>query len=182
LNLIESVNQEMNCLDTNLHLQTLQGFSNNNEEDSDSSDDSEVEVISQTDPLENHIINFNTYLNINLDDDEKDDELNNNTTSTSTVTTTTIDNKECPSNTSDDEIEIKTGSGGIKRKRRQWSAAEKINILNQLEKNGNNKSLTAQQNHCTRFMLSQWQKQKQELLLLSKQKYGKLFKVIKTIM
>jgi hypothetical protein len=172
----------MSLFDTNLHLQTLQGFSNNDEQESDSSHDSEIEVTSEIDDLENHAINFNTYLNINVDDDEKENELNNNTTSTSPVTTTTIDNKQCSSNTSDDEIEIKTDSGGIKRKRRQWSAAEKLKVLNQLEKNGNNKSLTAQQNHCTRFMLSQWQKQKQELLLLSKQNYGKLFKVIKTIM
>ncbi|CAF1393602.1 unnamed protein product [Rotaria sordida] len=145
----------MNLFDSNLHLQTLQAFSNNNEQETDSSDDSEIEVTSEIDDRENHIINFNTYLNINPDDDEKDDELNDNTTSTSPATITTIDDKQSSSNTSDDEIEIKTGSGGIK------------------QKNGNNKSLTAQQNHCTRFMLSQGQKQKEELLLLSKQNHGK---------
>ncbi|CAF4621440.1 unnamed protein product, partial [Rotaria sp. Silwood2] len=129
-------------------------FSNNNEQETDSSDDSEIEVTSEIDDRENHIINFNTYLNIKPDYDEKDDELNDNTTSTSSATITTIDDKQSSSNTSDDEIEIKTGSGGVK------------------QKNGNNKSLTAQQNHCTRFILSQWQKQKEELLLLSKQNYG----------
>ncbi|CAF3524754.1 unnamed protein product [Rotaria sp. Silwood2] len=151
---MQNCNQEISLFHSNLHLQTLQGFSNNNEQETDSSDDSEIEVTSEIDDRENHIINFNTYLNIKPDYDEKDDELNDNTTSTSSATITTIDDKQSSSNTSDDEIEIKTGSGGVK------------------QKNGNNKSLTAQQNHCTRFILSQWQKQKEELLLLSKQNYG----------
>ncbi|CAF0891787.1 unnamed protein product [Adineta steineri] len=163
----------MSLLGTNLHLQTLQGFNKINEEQIDSSDDSEVEVTSEIDEHENHIINFNTYLNIHSDDEEKDDKLNNDSNSVSPDSITTVNDKQLTPAISNDEIEIKTNSGGIKRKRRQWSIIEKLKILNQLEKNGNNKNLTAQQHDCTRFMLSQWQKQKEELLLLTKQNYGK---------
>ncbi|CAF1478988.1 unnamed protein product [Adineta steineri] len=73
----------MSLLGTNLHLQTLQGFNKINEEETDSSDDSEVEVTSEIDEHENHIINFNTYLNIHSDDEEKDDKLNNDSNSVS---------------------------------------------------------------------------------------------------
>ncbi|CAF1109347.1 unnamed protein product [Adineta steineri] len=124
----------MSLLGTNLHLQTLQGFNKINEEETDSSDDSEVEVTSEIDEHENHIINFNTYLNIHSDDEEKDDKLNNDSNSVSPDSITTVNDKQLAPAISDDEIEIKTNSGGIKRKRRQWSIIEKLKILNQLEK------------------------------------------------
>ncbi|CAF4219307.1 unnamed protein product, partial [Adineta steineri] len=109
-------------------------FNKINEEETDSSDDSEVEVTSEIDEHENHIINFNTYLNIHSDDEEKDDKLNNDSNSVSPDSITTVNDKQLAPAISDDEIEIKTNSGGIKRKRRQWSIIEKLKILNQLEK------------------------------------------------
>ncbi|CAF3312486.1 unnamed protein product [Rotaria socialis] len=133
----------MTSSDTELHLQTLTEFSNNDEQESDSSDSSDIEVTSEIDDHENHIINYDAYFNINSDDNEKDEEINNNATTTASAITTIADDKTSSSSPSDDEIEVKSVSGGIKRKRQQWSVAKKLKVFNQLEKDGNNKSLTA---------------------------------------
>ena len=153
---------------SDLHLESLDGFNDHNEQESDSSCDSDVEVTSEVGGVENDVINFNAYCNINSKDDDKDDIQNDATES--------YDKKCSPSpDTSDNDTEIITGSGSVKRKRRQWSVIEKLRILNELEKNKNNKRLTAQQNCCSRFMLLQWQKQKEDLLLVAKEIYGNLF-------
>lgn len=158
----------MYCCEHDLHLKPLNGFNDHIEEESDSSCDSDIEVISEFDDAENDPIIFNAYSNINYNNDDKDDIQNGETDS---------NGKNCSSSpdTSDNDTETVTGSGSVKRKRRQWSVAEKIRILDELEKNKNNKRLTAQQNCCSRFMLLQWQKQKEDLLLVAKETYGNLF-------
>ena len=72
---------EMCSCKSDLHLASLDGFNDHNEQESDSSCDSDVEVISEVGDIENHVINFNAYCNTNSNDDDKYDIQNDATES-----------------------------------------------------------------------------------------------------
>lgn len=107
--------ERMNCVDINLHLQTLSGYNEDNQEDSDSSHDSDLEVTSDIDETESRVINFNTYLTTNFDEYETDDELENNPPSASRCNSITNGEKKS-SNTSANETETEDNSRACDQK------------------------------------------------------------------
>jgi hypothetical protein len=175
---------------TDCHLYTLSQSESDDNNDT-SSDESDLEVISTVDETDNIAISIKDHFN--LDDDEED---NNNEEATD------VQQSYLALNSNDTELDegvddLNAGVGSIdqlslpasssavpnsvmespscKRKRRQWSTTEKLHAIDMLEKAGGNKLFTSKKEGCTRYQLSQWEKQKEDLVQLSKENHGEFF-------
>ena len=86
-----------------------------------------------------------------------------------------ISSSHSPSTTTNDITSggVKTGKSS-KRKRRQWSVEEKLEVLTTFKSN-KNKHQTAAQHGCTRAQLRNWLANEVKLINISKEKKGKAF-------
>ncbi|CAF4016732.1 unnamed protein product [Rotaria sordida] len=184
-------------MNTECHLYTLPQTESDDNNDT-SSDESDLEVISIVDETDNIAISIKNHFN--LDDDEED---NNNEGATDIPQSNSVLNSndtELDEDLNDTELDedlndlnadiVSTDQSSLlasssavsnsveehpscKRKRRQWSTAEKLHAVDMLEKAGGNKLLTSKKEGCSRYQLSQWMKQKEDLIQLSKQNHGR---------
>lgn len=179
-------------MNTDCHLYTLMQTESDDDNET-SSDESDIEVISIVD--ETDIISISTNDHSAIEDDAGDgtnEEEEKTVVQQSSLTLNSNDPEPDEgvddlnnSTLSTDQSSLSTSSLAIsnsveesplcKRKRRQWSTAEKLRALDMLEKANGNKMLTAAKEGCSRYQLSQWQKQKADLLQLSKQNHGTPF-------
>ena len=172
--------------ETEEHLAALPCLTNHlNEDKSDLDEDSCIEITSNVDEMETELIKWTDYLQINSrndDDDDNDDEVpipsvnlvpyssseessdNENTTRLIQGTKNSID-----STASINHSPIATQ----KRKRRQWSVAEKLHAIAYFEKT-NSKHQTAKYMGCATKQLRMWTKNKPNLVELSSRKKGEL--------
>ena len=148
----------------------------NSSEYSSSSDDSDIEVASTFDEQENELIKISNELRLDSDSDESADD--NATVLPQSMTSTHFDVDVHSSE--DDEIPVDgamvdnassitsnndtnaIGRVSRKRKRRAWSVKEKLMAVGHYEKS-KSKHSTAKTVGCTRFQLSQWIKNREEL-------------------
>lgn len=167
------------------HLAPLPSFQEHNY-DSNSSDDSEVEITSTIDPNEYELIQLSAYLRVNSDSGDSDesdgDDKENNSTSNSLVpypSSDDPDNDFCPSdihnskspNTPELLPQSKPITPSTKLKRRQWSIREKLQAISTFEKH-NNKYQTCKDHGCSPSQLRKWIFIKDELQAVEKRKKG----------
>jgi hypothetical protein len=176
-------------MDTDCHLYTLPQMESDDNNDTDS-DESDIEVISVVDETDNIAISIQDHFNLNDDDDEED---NNDKDETDVQQSSSVLNsndaeldedlddlnpdiisndRSSPLASSSTASNSMVESPSSKRKRRAWSTAEKLRVIHMLEKFGGNKQLTSKKEGCTRYQLSQWVKQKEDLIQLSKENHG----------
>ncbi|CAF3624058.1 unnamed protein product [Rotaria socialis] len=165
-------------MNTDCHLYTLRQIESDDNNDTNS-DESDLEVISIVDETDNIAISIQNHFNV----DDDDDEDNNNEGATDVQHLNLVLNSndaELDEDLDDlngdivptDQSSLFDSSSAVfrlmgespscKRKRRQWSATEKLHAVVMLEKAGGNKLLTSQKEGCSRYQLSQWVKQKEE--------------------
>lgn len=154
-------------------------------DESNSDDDSCVEVTSVVDENENELIEWTNYLRIDPDSDEDGDEDDPSTQTKSLVnypsSESSSDNEnssqlshQCASSNNDNITDISSSSTSNiirKRKRRQWTVTEKLYAIARFEKN-NSKHKTAKEIGCDTKQLRTWIKNKDELLKLSSKTKG----------
>jgi hypothetical protein len=174
-------------MNTDCHLYTLPQTESDDNNDT-SSDESDLEVVSIVDETGSIVISIKNHFNLN--DDEED---NNNEQATDVQQSNLVLNSNDVELDEDlDELNADIASTdhssllaslsvvsnsveespSRKRKRRQWSTAEKLYVIDILEKVDGNKLLTSKKEGCSRYPLSQWVKQKEDLIQLSKQNHG----------
>jgi hypothetical protein len=172
----------MNNNDDNLYLLVPAAINCNETLSSSDEDDSDCEVTSMVDERENELVQLD-HLCINSDDTSDDDipVLHHSTISNDPDAPSLEDNEISTLN-----VPIEKSSGTVssygsessstpsqKRKRKAWSIKEKLEAIENYD-NSNNKHSTAKAMGCTRFQLSEWVKQKEELKNLQSSKRGKL--------
>jgi hypothetical protein len=192
--------QAMAYFDLNTHLDDLGDLALGqlSEHSLDDTGDSDIEVVSTVDENDHVLLQLSTILNLDSKDDDEDEDgpesrnpFNSDSASDDDASQQDIDVVKRTSSTTysspvtSSSITMTTPSpstrlqssptGSSKRKRRQWSMAEKLNAIAVLDKNDNNKQLTAAQEGCSRAQLTQWTRRKDELQLLAKQDHGKLY-------
>ncbi|CAF3727125.1 unnamed protein product [Rotaria sp. Silwood1] len=144
-------------MNTDCHLYTLPQIKSDDHNDT-SSDESDLEVISIVDETDNIAISIKNHFNL-----EDDDEDNNNEEATGVQQSNLVlnsDDTELDEDLDDlnadivstDQSSLFGSSSAVsnlmeespscKRKRRQWSTAEKLHAVDMLEKAGGNKLLT----------------------------------------
>ena len=155
----------------------------NSIENSSSSDenDSDCEVTSMVDEEENELVQLD-HLCLNSDDTSDDDNpvLNHLKISTDPDTQSLQDIDISPvdvsieqsSNTVSSYGNEVSGTPSRKRKRKAWSIKEKLLTIEHYQ-TSNSKHSTAKAMGCTRFQLSEWVKQKEQLKNLQSSKRGK---------
>ena len=165
-------------------------------EDFDSSDsDDDVEVVSNLDTQENELVDMSAYLRIGSSaesDDNHDDPSASTLMIGSTCSRSDSENEDHPIDSLDGEVDsatvssslslpptlapdgttVSNTSGTPKRKRRQWSVAEKLKVLNAYE-SSNSKHRTAIEQGCRTAQIRQWKKKRGELVILGTVKNGK---------
>ena len=177
-------------MNTDCHLYTLSEAESDDNNDT-SSGESDLEVISTVDETDNITVSIKDHFNIG--DDEEDnynDEATDVQQSKLVVNSNDMEVEEVVDNLSGgvvpiDQLSLSASSSAVtnsvgesppcKHKRRQWSTTEKLRALDLMEKAGGNKRSTSVKLTCSRYQLSQWKKQKEDLILLSKQNHGELF-------
>jgi hypothetical protein len=154
-------------------------------DESNSDDDSCVEITSIIDENENELIKWTNYLQLNSDSDENSDEDHLTTESVTLVGYSSSEpssddenfsqsSHQPASSNNHNSIDVTSASSSTivkKRKRRQWTVVEKLHAVSCFE-NNNNKQLTAKKMGCATKQLRMWIKNKDELLELSPRKKG----------
>ena len=172
-------------MNTDCHLYTLPQIESA-DDDNTSSDESDLEVISTVDETDHIAIVLKDHFS--LDDDDEDNE---EATDVRPSHLASNSNNTEPNEIGDDPNEVVVSvaqssmppsseaacnsaeeSPSCKRKRRQWSVAEKLHAIAMLEKASGNKLITSKKEGCSRYQLSQWMKQKEDLIQLSKENHG----------
>lgn len=177
-------------MNINCHLYTLSQTESDDNNDT-SSDESDLEVISNVDETDNIAISIKDHFN--LDDNEEDNNNEEATDVQQSYLTLNSNNTELDEGIDDlnagvvsaDQSLLPAASSAVpnsvgespscKRKRRQWSTTEKLHAIGILEKAGGNKLYTSKIEGCTRYQLSQWEKQKEDLIRLAKENHGEFF-------
>jgi hypothetical protein len=177
-------------MNTDCHLYTLSETESDDNNDT-SSDESDLEVISTVDETDHIAVSIMDHFNINDDEEDKcnDEAINLQQldlalNSSNTELDEDVDDQNAAV-VPTDQLSLLTSSSAVtnsvgqspscKRKRRQWSAVEKLRALDMMEKAGGNKRRTSEKISCSRYQLSQWKKQKEDLILLSNEIHGELF-------
>ncbi|CAF1342265.1 unnamed protein product [Rotaria sordida] len=154
-------------------------------EKSDFDDDSCIEIISNIDENENESVKLANYLQLNSDSDEDIDQDYSSTPSATLVDYLSSEVSSDNGNISQSFDQLATSNKQCnidpmftslstivkKRKRRQWTVAEKLHAVTCFEQN-NNKHKTAQQIGCATEQLHMWIKNKNELVALPSRKKG----------
>ena len=158
------------------------------EQDTSSSDDSDVEVTSLFDPDEHELIQLSTYLHVHSDDDDTDEDgeevKKDNRVLQGLVSYSNSDDSadefdliQTPISTSTSNaspiLRWVLTTSSVKLKRRQWSVKEKLHALKTLEKNGN-KYQTCKSHGCSPSQLRKWFSIKQDMESLVNQKNGNI--------
>jgi hypothetical protein len=148
---------------------------------SDSDEDSNVEVTSNVDENESELVKWTTYLQINGEDSDEDDtSVQPSTLVSYSSSDLSSDNENLvlsshpPSSNTHSNIVLSSTSPSTnvnKRKRHQWTVSEKLNAVTRFEKN-NSKRQTAKETGCATKQLRKWIMNKSELLELSTRKKG----------
>ena len=181
----------MSITEDELHLLPFIKFNDLTADSSSSDDDDDdVEVRSSFDE-ENELINMSTFLHISsteksdIDSDDQsssvlapngrcsesdsDNEANPVDNSTSTVSSVVVSPRlQSTTLVNSDQSDA---SGTPKRKRRQWSTAEKLKALATYESN-TSRHRTAVEHGCTTAQLREWEKNKSQLIELLKRSKG----------
>lgn len=180
----------MSMNDGELHLLPFMDNNDFNNSSSESEDDESVEVVSNVDEEENQIVDMTKYLTFSSDDESEiddnvndithndtgldsdsdipDDDVIENHASNECTTNSTSSSLIVAANVSDSNTNINKTS---KRKRRQWSIAEKLNAIKAFKSNGS-KRRTAIEHGCTTAQLRKWVKCENELSDIIKRKKG----------
>lgn len=165
------------------HLAPLPRLTNRlNESESDFDEDSCVEIASSFDETEIELIKWTDYLQINSssDDDHNDDR---DPISPTTLVPYSSSDESSENEDSTEQLQrlnnftnlnssINDLPSTSKRKRRQWSVAEKLHAIAHFEKT-NNKHQTAKYIMCATKQLRSWINNKQSLIELSSRTKGK---------
>lgn len=164
-----------------VHLASLGDLS---ESDSDSSDSFEIhssdEVASSVDETQNELVRLSTRLNIESEHDNDNHEncqwLSQRQSSSSPSTSdveelTNLDPVPLHAESSTNSTEQRKST---KRKRRQWTVKEKLDIIFSFEES-KNKRQTAKKEGCTSAQLRNWIKNKDDLLSIYRKKKGLYF-------
>ena len=168
------------------HLGPLPGL-DSNDTDSDSSNDSEVEIVSIFDPTEHELVQLGTYLSLGSDSGEgsgaEDEEKENDSSSNPLVFYSSSDGSDddihpmatCVSPSSAASLPVREDSHlspSVQMKRRQWSIKEKLRAISTFEKN-KNKYQTSKSHGCTPSQLRKWLTVKDRLQVMAKEKSGR---------
>ncbi|CAF5044471.1 unnamed protein product, partial [Rotaria sp. Silwood1] len=172
-------------MNTDCHLYTLPQIKSDDHNDT-SSDESDLEVISIVDETDNIAISIKNHFNFDDDDEDNNNEeatdvqqSNLDLNSNDTELDEDLDDLNSDIVSADQSSLLGSSSAvsnlieespSCKRKRRQWSTAEKLHAVDMLEKAGGNKLLTSKKEGCSRYQLFQWVKRKEDLIQLLKQK------------
>jgi len=173
-------------MNTDCHLYTLPQTESDDNNDT-SSDESDLEVVSIVDETDSIAISIKNHFNLNDDEEDNNSEeatdvqqsnlvLNSNDVEldedldelNADIASTDQSSLLASSSVVSNSVEE---SPSRKRKRRQWSTAEKLHAIDILKKVDGNKLLTSKKEGCSRYQLSQWVKQKEDLIQLSKQNH-----------
>ncbi|CAF3058209.1 unnamed protein product [Rotaria socialis] len=165
------------------HLLSMPSFNANSIlEESDSDDESCVEVTPDIDENENELVEWAKYLQLNSDSDADQPSTPSATLVDYSSSEASSDNENSLESTGEQtnasdkhNINFKPISPSTvtkKRKRRQWTIEEKLYAVACFEKN-DNKHKTAQQVGCATKQLRMWIQNKNELLSLSSRKKSK---------
>ncbi|CAF3984985.1 unnamed protein product [Rotaria sp. Silwood1] len=172
-------------MNTDCHLFTLPQIESDDHNDT-SFDESDLEVISIVDETDNIAILIKNHFNLDDDDEDNNNEeatdvqqLNLVLNSNNTELDEDLDdlNADIVSTDQSSLLGLSSAVSNLmeenplcKRKRRQWSTAEKLHAVDMQEEADGDKLLTSKKEGCSRYQLSQWVKQKEDLIQLSKQK------------
>jgi hypothetical protein len=171
------------------HLAPLPRFETN-ADDSNSSDDSDMEIVSTYDPDEHELIQLSTYLRVDSDSEDnnetENEEKENDSSSCHLVSYSNSDDSAddaYPMDTRLSQPPTATGClpqsthivSSVKLKRRQWSFREKLQATSTFEKN-NNKYQTCKIHGCTPSQLRKWLVIEDQLKAIAKQKSGLLIR------
>ena len=138
------------------------GDENDSDNDSNSSDDSGVEVVSTYDADEYELIQLSTYLRVDSDaddgdDEEEDNEKENELSSTTLALYSHSDNStDIIYSTAVADTTTRSGRNSLtKVKRKQWTIREKLKAISTFNDN-DNKYQTCKIYGCTPNQLRQW--------------------------
>ena len=146
---------------------------------SDDDDDSDVEVVFTRDEQQDDLVPIND-LRLQSDDSDDDDCAMTNESAAASphdvCASAASVSAESPSASNASSAAKSGDNPSQKRKRRAWSVREKLRAIENYEAS-NSKHSTARAVGCTRFQLSEWLKQKDELKSLRSTKRGKRMNV-----
>lgn len=167
------------------HLEPLLGDEGSDSDSLDGSDDdSSVEITSTIDEDENELVHLSTYLHLNSEDESNDEQSfewpdpPTPLSSSSSHDIEELNNTQevaVVSATSDTSAAIiNTKEKSMKRKRRQWTIKEKLDVIALFDKN-QSKRRTAKEKGCTTAQLRNWIENKEDLFKMCKKKKGDFF-------
>lgn len=169
--------------DAEEHLAPLPRLPNHlSEDESDLDEDSCVEITSNVDETEIELMKWTDYLQINSSGDDDNSDDNDNDDDGSSLSTNLVPYSSSESSDNESTTRSSQGPGASinhspittgKRKRRQWSVAEKLHAIAHFEKT-NSKHQTAKYIGCATKQLRTWIKNKPNLIELSSRKKGEL--------
>ncbi|CAF4738728.1 unnamed protein product [Rotaria sp. Silwood2] len=171
------------------HLESLYDDKDSTSDSCNSSDDdSSVEITSTIDKGENELVRLSTYLQLDSEEENDDDKNFEWPDPPPSLLSSSSDDVDVDVEESSDfhQVVLPTAScvhvniqeKSIKRKRRQWSIKEKLDVIALFDKN-QSKRKTAREEGCTTAQLRNWLKNKENLLEMYKKKKDRKSKRLK---